>query len=43
MIKVTANLMAILLIHPSKYHNDIYLEYLNVKLFMPKEQKSSDF
>lgn len=34
MIKVTANLMAILFICPSKYNNDIYLEYLNAKLFI---------
>lgn len=40
MIKVTANLMAILLIRPN---NDIDLEYLNAKLFIPCDKGSPVF
>lgn len=38
MIKVTAGLMAVLFICPSRYNYDIYLECLNVKLFIPCEK-----
>lgn len=40
MIKVTANLMTILFICPGKYNNEIYLEDLNAKLFIPCEKES---